>query len=234
MPRLYRRRDAETYPGVLSLELLSRDFVNVFYTPSKERIEYSRSELAAEDCVDYKVKLLEIDGSNGRFTMFPTKTTGKSDVFLKPKYSQVKRITVAAQEYVAGGFYQRLPANDEDVMALLEELPSCFVKDYDWGLGLRQDYRFIIQEIERLSLCTEILITDQGATRIDVSSNTFQISVEHFEALRRAIDRTIRQIRDRTHSINQEVTRNGLGKCYGYRQPRATVVIYLLQGSQRR
>ena len=212
MPRLYGRRDAETYPGVLTIEPLSSDFVDVFYTPSRERIEYSGSELSTEDSADYRVKLLEIDGRNGRLTMLPTRTTGRKDVFLKPKYNQVKRITIAAQYYVAVDFYGGFPANDEDVMALLEELPSCFVKDYDWGLGLRQDYRFIIQEIERLSPCTEVLITDQGTTRIDLSGDTFQISVEHFEELRKAIGRNIRQIQDRTHSINQEVTRNGLGE----------------------
>ena len=45
-------------------------------------------------------------------------------------------------------------------MMLLEELPSCFVKDFDWGLGLRQPYRFVVDAVEDLSGCTEILITD--------------------------------------------------------------------------
>ena len=58
----------------------------------------------------------------------------------------------------------------------LEDLPSCFVKDYDYGLGLTSTCRCIIDAVERLTNCTEILISEHDLVVAAEEGTTFHIS----------------------------------------------------------
>ena len=60
-----------------------------------------------------------------------------------------------------------VPSTEEDVIRVLEGLPSAFTKDYDYGLGLAKPYRFIVDAVEKLSDCTEIVISNEHETVID-------------------------------------------------------------------
>ena len=70
-----------------------------------------------------------------------------------------KRITLADTSLWNWAFEWKVPTSSDEVMELLEELPSGFTKDYDYGLGLAKNYRFIIEAVEELSDCTEIVIS---------------------------------------------------------------------------
>ena len=47
---------------------------------------------------------------------------------------------------------------------MLEELPPTFTKDYVYGLGLARPYRAIVEAVEALSDCTEIVISGEHET----------------------------------------------------------------------
>ena len=204
MPRLYGSAFEDEHPGTLTLKQESSDRVEVFYTPSQERVQLSG--LGENDTEMYRVKLLQIDGHKKSLMVFPIRTTGRHDVFLKPKYRQVHRITIRDRRNLSIDFDRSPLRTQEDVMMLLEELPSCFVKDFDWGLGLRQPYRFVVDAVEDLSGCTEILITDQDETRIDDDNGIFVISLSDFTNIRKAIDRIARDGQFDTSSVNSENT----------------------------
>ena len=204
MPRLYGSAFEDEHPGTLTLRHESSDRVDVFYTPSQERVQ--RSGLGEDNTERYRVRLLQIDGQKRSLMVFPVKTTGRQDVFMKPKYPQVERITIEDQRHLEIDFEESPLQTQEDVMMLLEQLPSCFVKDFDWGLGLRQPYRFIVDAVEDLTDCTEILITDRDETRIDDDKGILLISLSDFTKIRKAIDRITRDGQLDTSSVNSENT----------------------------
>ena len=121
--------------------------------------------------------------------MFPTYTKSWHSDFLKPKYRQIRQIKL--EGYVRFDHYIRESQNltDEDIMMILEDLPSCFVKDYDWGLGFTQSFRHIVYAVENLSPCTQIVISNQNATESDNDHTGFYISAEDFDSIRLAIAR---------------------------------------------
>ena len=80
------------------------------------------------------------------------------------------------------------PTTSESVMEILESLPPAFTKDYDYGLGLANPYRFIIDAIEQICNCDEMFISDGRRTEIDRGRGVFHISRDDFDTLRRALN----------------------------------------------
>src|SRR5690606_17344023 len=133
----------------------------------------------------YRAKLLDINGQHRFLTIYPISTFGNKPDFLKPKYGQVERITLANTDIIVPGFDGAVPTEPEGVLDVLENLPSAFTKDYAYGLGLAKPYRFIINAVEELSDCTEIVITSDQVTGPDAQDvQLFYISKEDFEQAR--------------------------------------------------
>ena len=222
MPRLSYPESEDDNIGRLEVQWLSSTSVQVYYIPSKQRLR--QAELKSNNPSAYKVKLLQADEIDHNLTIFPINTFPRSSSsydFLKPQYSQIEAITIADWKYFApsnnGRTYNKRDENFIDdfevsdgewIMANLELLPSCFVKDYDYGLGLTQSHRFIIEAIEELSECTEIVISKQHQTSIDEESKFFYVSNEDFTSARKIIDRTINNSRTAVQSVNYAATRN--------------------------
>ncbi len=90
------------------------------------------------------------------------------------------------------GFNFTIPESVEDVHALLEELPSGFVKDFAYGLGLQKDYRFIIDAIEQIPQIKHLIISRKNKTGI--SEEFYTLSFKEYDAIRRGINRiTVKQ-----------------------------------------
>ena len=230
MPRFYHSSPESDDSGKVVIERQSDDHVEVFYTPSKERLE--RSDLDSGRANELRVRLLCIDGRNQSMTVFPVNTLPSSREpysFLKPKYSQIKAITIAdwrdfesdVGEIILGD--EMIAAIDEDpllddetrVMMVLENLPSCFIKDYDYGLGLTKAYRFIVHAVEDLTDCTEITITGSHETGVDGSGKAFFIASKDLDRVRKTIDRTMRNSQDAVRSVNCGATRNFFAEIVG-------------------
>ena len=182
MPRIGRPPVPDEFPGTLRVNQALPHVVEAFYVPSPERIE--RAGLTSNGGAAHSVRLLSADSRSGSLTIFPTKTTGNQDGFLRPKYSQVERIVLVDGDYLEFG--GDLPSSQEDFMLLLESLPSCFVKDYDYGLGLTQKYRAIITAIESNSECNEIHVTADDGLPVGADGRTLRISTSDFTRMRKA------------------------------------------------
>ncbi len=85
---------------------------------------------------------------------------------------------------------------------LLESLPSCFIKDYDYGLGFTTDFRFIVHAVVELTDYTEIEITASRKTGVDRDGKTFCISSKDLDNVRKTINRTIRNSQAAAQSVN--------------------------------
>ena len=199
MPRFFRTQPEDNSIGHLVVQERSTDCVEVFYIPSRERLR--QSGITPVNATEHRAKLLTIDSMNQRLIIFPIKTRSGDD-FLKQKYSQIERITIT-ELYISF-----TPLTQEEVMGVLDDLPSCFIKDYDYGLGLTRTYRFIVDAVEELSECTEIVISEQKQTEIDGMKNIFYISTNDFETVRKSINRTVTTSQIAARSVNSGAIHN--------------------------
>lgn len=172
--------------GTLEVEEVHPNFVEVYFVPPEHSLIAAKLDPA--QATSYRAKLLEINGQRKLLTICPIGTFGDRSDFLKPKYRQIERITLADTDIIFG-FDGVVPETPEDVRDVLANLPSVFTKDYAYGLGLAKPYRFIIDAVEELSDCAEIVITSEHATGPDPDANRiFYIAEQDFEKARRAIN----------------------------------------------
>jgi hypothetical protein len=80
-----------------------------------------------------------------------------------------------------------LPASVEDVQELLEGLPSGFIKDFSYGLGLVKDYRPVIEVIERIPQIKHLVISWKNDTA--VAEEFYTLSYREYDSLRRGMNR---------------------------------------------
>ena len=215
MVRPFQEKD-EILHGNLVITSSSGDQAEVSYVPPPSRL--ADCGISPSDANKYTTKLIELDIDSGRFSIFPIRTIGPSEDFLKPKYKQVTKITLAGgkriisrrgemnglvkdyarsltfgatqplEEDVDDADIAQSPESAELIMDILESLPPAFTKDYDYGLGLAKQYRFIVDAVETLTDCTEIVISGQGTTRVDNAGEIFHISTNDFETIRKTLD----------------------------------------------
>ena len=220
MVRLFQHKEESIHGDLVIEDHASGSIVEVHYIPPPLRLaEYG---VHPDEAHKHKTKLVELDTESGRFTIFPTNTVGSGENFLKPKYRKVRKITLADGEPVlsisdgdgeSDRDYTRsvtfgptqpleedvdeaditsVPEREEQILAILEDLPSAFTKDYDYGLGLAKPYRFIVEAVEELTDCTEIVISREGGTRVDETAGTFHIETSDFDTIRKMLNSTTR------------------------------------------
>jgi hypothetical protein len=122
------------------------------------------------------VKLIEADPLKAYLTVYPTDTRPWSGDFLGPKYAKITAIIVPVDI-----------APDGDLADILEELPSGFTKDYEYGLGLARECDVLVELIEECTDCSVIEFVMSGDP--EVIGGRFRISFTKFDALRAELTR---------------------------------------------
>ena len=236
MARIYEPID-EYRHGKLILEPLSSTCVEVFYMPSQQKLEQSglnaadaappRVKLLEIDGEIQHLKIFPLNtlGGNDEFlnpkyrqveyitlegsniVYFSDGNNSTSDshgTFMSPFFGQTEPL----EEDVDLESVPVVPSTQEEVMAILEGLPSGFTKDYEYGLGLAKPYRFIINAVEKLTQCTGIVISRNIETQINEKEKIFYISFDDFDEARKSIDTNIRRNREEARSANVSLTYN--------------------------
>ena len=196
--------------GKLTIEELFPNCVEVFYIPPAEKL--AQSGASAEEADKHRTQIMLINGQDKFITVFPTNTLAGHDDFLKQKYNQIRRITLADTSLWNSAFGWTTPSSPEEVMELLEDLPSGFIKDFDYGLGLAKDYRFIVEAVESLSGCTEIVISKSEPTSISENGEIFTISATDFELARKTLNSITNIGRTAARSVKDVSAYNILAK----------------------
>lgn len=200
-------RNSSPSGGNLIVEEVHPDCIEVFYVPEEEKL--SQSGLDPANTANYRVRLLFVSGQDNSITLYPVNTLGGHENFLKPKYEKVLRVTLA-------GFDFTMPDDVDGVLDLLEALPSGFVKDYDFGLGLLKDYRFIVDAVEELSDCAEIVIAKDVSTGIEEDDPMiFNISYRDFEDARKSVNRIAARAQQAARSVKRTQVFNLLASRIG-------------------
>ncbi|MCK5683497.1 DUF4263 domain-containing protein, partial [bacterium] len=99
--------------------------------------------------------------------------------FLHRKYKQVEDI-------ILEGFDFTTPENVEDLLDVLQELPTGFIKGYEYGLGLMKDLRFIIHTVEEIPEIKYLVVSKQGQSKID--GKMYILNYNDFELIRKGIN----------------------------------------------
>jgi hypothetical protein len=163
----------------------------------------------------YRTKLLDINGQHKFLTIYPISTFGDRSDFLKPKYGRIERITLDDTDVICGVGWDAT-STPEAVRDVLENLPSTFTKDYAYGLGLAKPYRFIIDAVEELSDCTEIVITGKHATGPDPDGDgLFYISTQDFEQARVELNKIDRHAQSALRAVKWTAAHNILAERLG-------------------
>ncbi|MFZ3019789.1 MAG: Shedu immune nuclease family protein [Gallionella sp.] len=118
--------------------------------------------------------------------MFPINVRrGKAD-YLQPRHDNLRTITIAFDDDE-----WPLPEEPDDFAELLLGLPTGFSKQFQYGLGLKWEYRFLVNAISNIPGITELVISK--GTETTVAPPTYRLGVKSFEQLRRAIDTIARR-----------------------------------------
>ena len=232
MPRISDVFKEDSDTGKVVVEPRTGRRVEVFYIPSSRRLE--RLGLKVEGGTEPRAKLLFVDGEKQSMTVFPIKTAASSSNpigFLGQKYGKIRAITISHWDDFEGDIGKVILASegygtddseitDDDlsalneemdgisVMQVLEALPPCYVKDYDYGLGFTKRNRFIIEAVEGISDATEIVISQSHPTGRGPDDTIFYISTSDFMRAINIIDRTVRISQTAARSVNSAEVRN--------------------------
>lgn len=179
--------------GILSLEIL-QEIKRVYYIPNEEG-----GSIGDVQSKPIKWKLLEINLISGNLSIYPFRNDYE-DFFL-PKYNEIEII-------VLSGFDFQDVNSSEDVEELLNELPTAFVKDYNYGLGLKKEYSCIISMLENLNV-KHLTISVDEKTSINEIVGSSVINYHEFEKIRKSINR----IHTNARAIANEVKQ---GNCYNH------------------
>ncbi len=199
--------------GILEVEEIHPNFVEIYFVPPERSLKEAQLDPAQAN--GYRTKLLDINGQQKFLTIYPINTFGDRSDFLKSKYNQIKRITIDDTDIVSGGGWDA-NATMEEVLDVLEALPSVFTKDYAYGLGFAKPYRFIIDAVEDLSDCTELVIASKHTTGPDQSGNQiFYISKQDFEQLRVGLNKIDRHAQSAVRAVKWTTAHNILAERIG-------------------
>lgn len=134
--------------------------------PEKRSVAYQRG--------DDSLLLAELNQEREVLKIHPINTWSDNILYLHPKYDRVHTLTF----YVSS---LAVPEGTSDFEFLFSELPSGFVKNFRYGMGLRKQLNRLIKVIEENTQCNE-LIFDEGDL-ISVDGSRFVIGLAIFDEI---------------------------------------------------
>ncbi|MFT6030738.1 MAG: hypothetical protein ACI8O8_002484 [Oleiphilaceae bacterium] len=203
MARIFPNDISQRQEGNLLIEECQEGFNEIYFVPHHDMLALAKLDAAAPET--HKTLLLNINVTQNYLEIFPINTLATSADFLKHKYSTLKSI-------VLEGFDFKLPEEPKEIKYfLLEELPSGFVKDFNYGLGLIKELQPLIATFEDFGV--ELLIiknTKLEKAIIDPTIKTCVLSYEQFETIRKGLGKVVRNARTASLTIRKVVANNTL------------------------
>lgn len=207
-----RQHDPD-HDGTLEVDEIHPNFVAVYFVPPEHSLV--EAGLDPKQANSYRTKLLEINGQEKFLVIYPINTFGNRPDFLKPKYRQVERITLDDTDIICELGWDAT-STPEDVHDVLENLPSPFTKDYAYGLGLAKPYRFIIDAVEALSDCTELVITGKHTTGTAPNGGgIFYLATQDLEQARVELNKIDRHVQSAVRTVKWTTAHNILAERLG-------------------
>ncbi len=200
MARIFPINTTQRPEGSLEIEETHEGHIVVYFIPHKDVL--TQAGLDSSRPEQHKVNLLNINATNNYIEIIPINTLETSNNFLKPKYSYLKTI-------VLEGFNENFPENIQEVKYLLEELPTGFVKDFDYGLGLIKDLKPLVSGIESKGV-EHLVIKNIRLEKAEINEedNIFTLSYIQFEKIRKEFNKVIRNSQAASRTVRESVASN--------------------------
>ncbi|WP_057461928.1 Shedu immune nuclease family protein [Pseudovibrio sp. POLY-S9] len=206
--------------GEIQIEELHPRCIDVWFTPEDERLR--AAGIDQKDREKHRVKLLKMSAQDHYISVFPVSMLPRQPEFLKPKYQQIREITIAETDLWDVHLDEELPKTRDDIIEVLHKFPSGFTKNPDYGLGLAKEYRFVVEAVEAMSDCTSIVISPTEETRADDAAGIFFISKADFDKVRRKINSIATASQLAGSSVKDATTYNYLADRIGKPQVEVT------------
>ncbi|TWA88990.1 uncharacterized protein DUF4263 [Bradyrhizobium stylosanthis] len=133
--------------------------------------------------------LIEADEQTDVVVTYPLNTTATSPTFLQPKYETLRTITFEGFK-LADSRFGLWDDEELDPEQVLQRLPSGFVKDPYFGLGLNFDIRYIAETVEKIAGVTDIRLRRGRATGLpSVQGPSYLLSARQFDDVRKVVNR---------------------------------------------
>lgn len=172
---------ADSSKGRFSIVRAPDGWTTVKHHLSADRMQSAKRHQVAAVATAGGIEMLRVNEAEDTFIIFPVKTVPDREDFLQPKYDRILTISLE-------GFSVSDPQSPEDVQVILESMPSGFIQDPEYGLGLQKDFRFIVHAIEDIDTVNKLVVTK--LRRSSVEGDTYVLSYREYEAVRKAINRT--------------------------------------------
>ncbi|HBY85874.1 MAG TPA: DUF4263 domain-containing protein [Colwellia sp.] len=202
MARLFPNNISQRPEGTLLIEESHEGNNEIYYVPHHDMLALSKKSAKSPGL--HKTLLLNVNITQNYLEILPITTLGSSPGFLNQKYSKLKSIVLESFDF-------EFPNNSEEITYLLEELPSGFVKDPDYGLGLLKELKPLITTLEEFGV--EILIIKNmklEKSEIDASAKTCIMSYAQFETIRKELAKVVSNAQKASLSIRKTVANNTL------------------------
>ena len=129
--------------------------------------------------------------------------------FLGSYFGKTQSVTLTEGETIPE-VEDTVPTSIGDIINLLEGLPHYCVRDPQYGLGFKRQYRAVIQAVESLTEATELQISGECTTGYEQHSGTFLLSAKDLINLTKAIEQVDRTTRTAANTVNETSTYNTL------------------------
>lgn len=141
-------------------------------------------------------------------------TRADAGKFLGSYFGKTRPVSLSEDE-ILPEVEDTAPTSIEDVMSLLEGLPDYCVKDPQYGLGFKRQYRAVVSAIEDLTDATKIQIGRNRFTGYIEDSKTFVLSTSDMLNIAKSIERVDRTTRKAANTVNDTSTYNALADAIG-------------------
>jgi hypothetical protein len=126
------------------------------------------------------IELIRVNHTDNIVETFPTRKF-PDERFPTHKYLRIHKISLEGFGFLA-------PQDPDEVAEMLVSFPTGLIQNPDYGLGLRKEYRFIVEAIENAEKINHLQISKNKPTAI--LQNTYVLNLNHYNALRKAINNT--------------------------------------------
>ncbi|MGF0114735.1 Shedu anti-phage system protein SduA domain-containing protein [Promicromonospora sp. Marseille-Q5078] len=94
-------------------------------------------------------------------------------------------------------------------------LPKGFGATYEYGLGIKRDYRGLVDEIETRTACTTVRFVLSGDEGVSDDGVAFRVSLDRFDKFRAAVDRNRSRAQTAVRRVNDAERHNAVADLFG-------------------
>lgn len=182
IPALQKRTEPENpwEPVMLVEEDTEPPSVRVYYVAvNEDSLSEGHSWSEAN-----KDKILIIEIFQSFVVTYPINVRRDKPDYLQSKYGRIKSLTL-------DWFDQGWIEEPEAVTEMLEHFPEGFSKQFQYGLGLKWEYRFLIESIANIEGIEHIVFSKTEKTRAE--GDIYFFNMRDYQTLRRTIDNISRR-----------------------------------------